>query len=1264
MTEQAKIEHIEIRDPFDVFVGYGRRINPNIFGWVSGHDERSRCEMASSPRQKPPPNSLPSLQFPVIAIGASAGGLEALTSILSALPAGIPLALVLIQHLDPKRHSLLAELLSKATTIPVLEATDAMAVESNHVYVMPSNVNISLKDGKFALTPRVEGGKQYLPIDTFMTSLATERKGQSIGIILSGTASDGTAGVEAIRAAGGVTFAQAPESAKFDGMPRSAIGSGCVDFILPPERIADEIIWISGHPGSRRAAVTSPEPVNEDLAAFDSILSLVSTLQGANFREYKPNTIRRRTHQRMASLRMASLAEYRSYLEEHPEEIANLSQHILVGVTEFFRNPEVFEDLSRTVFPAIAGEKQKQVVRIWVVACSSGEEVYSLGISLLEFLGKEASGIRIQIFGTDINEKAIAKARAAIYTEAALRNVSEKRISQFFTKVTGGYQVNKTLRELCIFARQDVTKDPPFSNIDLISCRNFLIYVQPHLQMKIISTLHYALNPSGFLLLGNAESAASYPQIFTAVDKAVKIYSKRVSDHQQQRTFRTNREETLAGALPALGSSPIIRANQNEEELRESADRIVLEDYAPVGVVVNEALEILQFRGKTSPYMEQASGRANLNLLNMVHEDLAIVLRTAIASARKKAAPVKKRNVVFEHNGRQRRVHLSVIPMARVESGTGQCYLILFEDVVPIPVSKELKSSDLPAKTTDAVRRSLLEQKRELRAAHALLREHLATQETLRESYQVANEELLSANEELQSTNEELETSKEELESTNEELTTVNDELNSSNFSLQMLGNDLKNLLESTVIPIVMVDRDMCIRRLTPMAEKVFKVLPSDIGRPITDFRPDFDLDLKPLLTTVLRDLVNLEREVQDHLGHWYRLQIRTYKTLDSRIDGAVLVLTDIDAMKKHNQALILAGELTESIIETMPQPVLVLTAELRILMANRAFYCAFEVEQEATVKQSIFRLGNGQWDKPALRVLLDDVLPNHKDFRNHEVEFDFPGVGWKSFVLSGRYMVQEPDAAPLILLSFTDTTQRKKTEAALIQSEKLAIASRLAASVAHEINNPLEAITNLLFLTSNCDIGTEAKEYITQAIQEVRRVAHITQQTLRFHRQSVAPSSVQVSEILESLLVLFHGKLAANRIVVDRQFKGDPPIVCLAGDLRQIFANILANAIDAMPSEGTLTLRVRKSSDWRNPDNPGVRITIADSGTGMNLETRRKIYEPFFTTKRDTGTGLGMWVSAQIVDRMQADLRVWSTTRRGKSGTAFSLFLPMEVPK
>jgi two-component system, chemotaxis family, CheB/CheR fusion protein len=1204
-----------------------------------------------------------SQRFPVVAIGASAGGLEAITAILRALPPDIAMAFVLIQHLDPKRHSILPELLAKATEIPVLEAIDKMKIVSNRVYVMPSNVDIAILDGHLGLSPRVNDHGKNLPIDTFMRTLAEVRMSDAIGVVLSGTASDGTAGVQAIRAKGGVNFAQDPQTAKFRGMPQSAIDSGCVDYVLSPEGIARRLTWISAHPDFQRAAPDLHErPKNDDDEAFNSILNLVSISQGADFREYKPSTIRNRTQQRMAALKIDSLAGYFTYLGEHPEEIGNLSHHILIPVTEFFRNPDVFASLAKTVFPAITGENAHGTVRIWVVACSSGEEVYSLAISLLEFLGDRANTMRIQFFGTDINEKGIAKARAGVYSETALKDTSPDRIAKFFTKAPAGYRVNKRVRDLCVFARQDVTKDPPFSNLNLVSCRNVLMYIQPELQGKIISTLHYALNSSGFLLLGMAESAASYSQMFTVADRKSKIYSRNVVNPRHQHMFRlSSPQNRQAAELSALNAPPRSWASRDEAELQHAADRIVLKECGPAGVIVNDALEILQFRGRTSAYLEPAAGRANLNLLNMVREELAIALRTTINSAKNKGAPIKKKNVVLGHNGKRRLIHIWVFPLDEHGAGPGRCYLILFEDAAALTVSDDKKIQRAASNPRDLVQRQLAEQKRDLQAARRLLREHAAAQEALREDYQSANEALLSANEELQSTNEELETSKEELESTNEELSTVNDELNSSNSILQLLSNDLKNLLDNTVIPVVMVDSDLCIRRMTPSAERVFNVLQSDIGRPITNIRPEIDVDLDPLLKTVLRDVVNLEREVCDQHGHWYRLQIRPYKTLDNRINGAVLVVVDIDAIKKYNQELMDRGELTKSIIENVPEPVLVLNSELRVVMANLSFYHTFEVRPEGTLDHFVYSIGNGQWDKPDLRTLLHEVLPHRRTFLNHQVVFNFPGIGWKTFMVSGRFMEQGSEAAPLILLLLVDITQLKKTEAALIEAEKLSIASRLAASIAHEINNPLHVITNLLYLASTGEDLAAAKSYASQALEQTVHVADITRQTLRFYHQSATPSPVDVSRLVDSLLAVYNANLTTGNISVQREYVEVPSILCLEGDLRQVLVNVIANAVDAMATGGILKIRICNSRDWRDRNRRGIRITIADSGIGMDAATRRRIYEPFFTTKMETGTGLGMWVSAQLVERLRGDLRVWSTARPGRSGTVFSLFLPLD---
>jgi two-component system, chemotaxis family, CheB/CheR fusion protein len=499
---------------------------------------------------------------------------------------------------------------------------------------------------------------------------------------------------------------------------------------------------------------------------------------------------------------------------------------------------------------------------------------------------------------------------------------------------------------------------------------------------------------------------------------------------------------------------------------------------------------------------------------------------------------------------------------------------------------------------------------------------------------------------------------------TNNEAGAVKDYADGTNSASDLPGNDLATLLASNVIRVVVVDSELRIRHMSRMAESGFQVLPSHVGRSITDVQTDLDVDLAPLLTAALGDVVNVDRELRDSHGRWYRLQIRPHKTLDGRVDGAVLVLVDIDVIKKCHRELIDAVELTNSIMETAPDPVLVLGADLRIVIANHSFYTAFNVSPEATIGQHIYSLGDGQWNKPDFKILLDDVLPQRRDFLHHPMDFDFPGSIRKSFMVTGRHIVQDQDSAPLLVLLLADITLLKKTETALIKAEKLSIAASMAASVAHEINNPLHAITNLLYLASTGDDAEAAKGYAARALEEVAHVAEITRQTLNFYRQPTVPSSIQVSAVLDSLLALYKGKLRIKDIVIKRQYEEAPPILCLEGDLRQIFANIVSNAIDALSSGGTLTLRVHKSRDWRNRGSAGVRATISDSGVGMQTATRLKIYEAYFTTKGTAGTGLGMWISAKLVERLKGDMRVRSSTRPGRSGTSFSLFLPFDRRK
>ena len=970
--------------------------------------------------------------FPVVAVGASAGGLEAFSQFLRAIPNNTGMAFVFIQHLDPKHHSILSELLAKAASMPVLEAAHGTRVKPNRVYVIPPNVNMGIKRHRLQLTPRSATPGLHTPIDFFMRSLAEERNSRSIGVVLSGTASDGTRGLAAIKAEGGITFAQDEKSAKYPGMPQSAVASGCVDFTLPPDKIARELARVSGHRylnGSETQADARATKLKR-LENFDRIFALLRTSEGINFSLYKSGTVQRRTLRRMAIHKIDKISDYAKFLETHSKEIEALCQDLLIPVTGFFRDPEAFESLKSKVLPAILKDKSsKDSVRIWAPGCSTGEEAYSLAMILLEFLGDKVSSYQIQLFGTDANERGIERARSGIYGERIAQEVSPERLRRFFTKVDEGYRVSKGVRDLCVFAKQNLVEDPPFSHMNLVACRNLLIYLGPELQRKVVPILHYALRPSGFLFLGNAESGAGFPELFAPVDKKHKIFVKKAVASRLHYDFSANRYPREAGV--AGGTEPAETSFGLDRQ--QEADRVVLKTYAPPGVLVNDNMEIVQFRGAIGQYVEPAPGRATLHLLKIAKREFVAELRAAVNQAKKSHAPVKRKSVEFRRNGQPKWVDISVEPLGPPTEN--RQYLILFERALAVAPALE----KFPGKIDESGRttkKEIAQLRRKLAEAEDQLRSLVESKEASDEEYQSANEEILSANEELQSTNEELETSKEELQSANEELNTVNDELHNRNLELDRVNSDLSNVLASTSLPVVMVDRGLRIRRLTAASAKVLKIVPSDIGRPITDIRWDVDVpNLDDLIAGVIETLAPKELEVQAKDEHWYALQIRPYRTTDDKIDGAVIVLSDIHEAKQASERVQKVRLFMEEALATVREPLLVLKQSLSVIYANPSFMKTFQVRVEDTEGKFLYDLGNGQWDIPKLRAVLEEVLSRDVPVLDFEVEHDFPNLGIKTMLLNARKIEDGHNDELTMLLAIEDITGRKQAEKALQQA-------------------------------------------------------------------------------------------------------------------------------------------------------------------------------------------------------------------------------------
>jgi two-component system CheB/CheR fusion protein len=830
---------------------------------MSGHSE-----ILNSPASPDVSSAAQSVPTRVVGIGASAGGLEAFSELLRHLPKNTGMAFVFVQHLEPKQTSRLTEILSRITEMPVEMATEGLRIEPNRIYVMPPALDITLFDGALQLEPRRDSAGRHLPIDYFFRSLAKAQGSKAIAVILSGMGSDGTAGLKVIKENEGTTFAQDEPSAQHDSMPHSAIDSGYVDIVTTPRKIAAELA---------RLARERPPKAGKKLQTTESSLKSIFTLLRAktevDFSQYRKTTVRRRMQRRLVVHRLDNLDDYLTFLKRNPDEIDALYKEMLIHVTGFFREPETFDVLQTIVLPKLLEERApNDPIRIWLPGCSTGEEAYSLAIIVTEFVDSRPESPGIQIFATDVSDRVLEIARKGTFHQRIDSDLSKERLRRFFSKVERGYQINKQIRDLCVFARQNVLRDPPFSRLDLISCRNVLIYFESAAQKKLIPFFHYALKPGGFLLLGGAETVGNFSDLFEPVDQKTKLFAKRSVPSLPLIGMGVGLPNLKEGDARNLA----VQAVSVQPDLRRETDRILMAKYCPPAIVVDSGMKIVQFRGNVAPFLDPAPGEASLDLFRMVRPGLEMPLRSAIADAKKSNRPSRKDRLIIQGNGKANFLNLEVIPVTG-PTVRERCFLLLFEDSqVPTPEPPSA-SSKKRRKRPEDVRVSQLEQ--ELTTAREHLQSLLEEHESTNEEPRSASEEIQSSNEELQSTNEELETAKEELQSTNEELITLNEELKSGNLELTEVNNDLTNLLRSVNIPIVMVDRSLRIRRFTPGAQRILKLIPADVGRSITDLRADVEIpELERLISEVMETLSTKEVELQDRQGHWFGLQIRPYE--------------------------------------------------------------------------------------------------------------------------------------------------------------------------------------------------------------------------------------------------------------------------------------------------------------------------------------------------------------------------------------------------
>ncbi len=847
--------------------------------------------------------------FPIVGIGASAGGLAAFEAFFSAMPSGEEpgMAFVLVQHLAPDHKSILSDLVRRYTRMKVFEVEDGMTVKPNCAYIIPPNRDMAFLNGALQLLEPASPRGQRLPIDFFFRSLAQDQHERAICIVLSGTGSDGTQGVRAIKGEGGMVMVQNPESTDYDGMPRSAIATGLVDFVLPPAEMPAQLMVYTAHAFGKIPRHVSPPSRKAD-DALKKIFILLRAQTGHDFSQYKPNTITRRIERRMAVNQIGRLDEYVRYLQQNPAEVEALFHDLVIGVTNFFRDPEAFAALEEQLIPRlIAGKPADAVMRVWVPGCSTGEEAYSIAILIQEGLDALKQNLKVQVFATDIDRRSIDTARAGVYPASIAVDISPERLARFFCQEPDGsaYRIRKGIRDLLVFSEQDVIRDPPFSQLALISCRNLLIYLNGDLQKKLIPLFHYALNPGGFLFLGTSEGVGEFTDLFAVLDRKERLYQRKPDVYGAPRPVLGKflpppaaEETTQYPSRMATGDSRL--------QLRELTERTLLQQYAPVGVLVNERGEILYLHGRTGQYLEPAPGEAGMNILKMAREGLRPELTNALHKAVALQLPVRKPGLRVKTNGDFTTVNLTVQPAAESPDAAPEPkrFLVILEEAPVVDQERsENAASEGSGEDADARIAGL---KQELRAKEEYLQATIEELETSNEELNSSNEEMQSVNEELQSTNEELETSREELQSVNEELATVNAELQQKVSDLSRANNDMNNLLAGTDIGTIFVDHHLRIMRFTPTVAKVINLIQSDMGRPVGHIVSNL-VGYDRLVTdvkAVLDNLLPIEVEVQTQAGTWYLLRIRPYRTLENVIEGAVITFTEITEMKKAQMAL------------------------------------------------------------------------------------------------------------------------------------------------------------------------------------------------------------------------------------------------------------------------------------------------------------------------------------------------------------------------
>jgi two-component system CheB/CheR fusion protein len=932
-------------------------------------------------------------QFPIVGIGASAGGLEALEQFFTNMPANCGMAFVVIQHLDPDHKGIMQELLQRITKMMVYTVTDRLKIKPNCVYVIPPNKSMSILNGALHLFEPIESRGLRLPVDYFFRSLADDRREQSIGIILSGMGSDGSIGLRAIKENSGLVLVQDPASAKFDSMPRCAIEAVVADIVAPVSELPAKLIALTG----QTPRTKNRQELEKDTSALDKIVILLRTKTGNDFSKYKKNTLYRRIERRMGIHQIDKIASYVRYLQENPAELDILFKELMIGVTNFFRDTGVWEQMKENVIPSLLARLPNgHILRAWIPGCSTGEEAYSLAMVFKEVLGKvkPVKNFSLQIFATDLDSNAIEKARKGIYPANIVTDVSPDRLNRFFTKVNDQYRVNAEIREMIIFAAQNVIKDPPFTKLTLLSCRNLLIYLDAEIQKKLLTMFHYSLIPGGILLLGSAETNGTQSDLFIAVDSKLRIYQHSGS-HKTEELFN----------FPSSFSRSKTGLNENQlpakvpDNLQTLTDQLLLQKFSPASVLVTDKGDILYITGSTGKYLEPAAGKANMNLFAMAREGLRNELPHAFSKAMQNFERVVLRGIKMEANGKTKLTDVTIQQIETPLSLKGRI-IVIFDDVPEVELeSSKQKKEKTPDSTLKVELESELQHlKEELQSIHEEM-------QTSQEELQSANEEMQSTNEELQSANEELTTSKEEMQSLNEELHTVNAELQSKIDDHARVNNDMNNLLNSIDIATLFLDRELKIRQFTDPATKIFKLINSDIGRLFTDQVTDLDYaEMYNDARKVLRTLVFSEKSISTRDGRWFNIRMRPYRTFEDKIDGLVITFIDITKSKQLENGLLESQMMLRSFIHAVPGVIIGLSSNGKVIEFNPEAEKLFSLTRNEVMGKSYFDLFIPESSRvnveTDMKKLLAGTLPNRFDHLVKAVNGDILKIEWSAHKL------------------------------------------------------------------------------------------------------------------------------------------------------------------------------------------------------------------------------------------------------------------------